>query len=240
MMLVFGVVAVILLATALASGIVERFPLSFPLMFLGLKLVLGKQGFGAIELGTHDQILEVTATPTLALVLFLDTAQLQIKELGPLARPVPHFGLWNRIGNQPGNSAVGVADRIRLGHSVHKRCHSGVDRSGCSSRNSERPPNSPFRAPGSEDRGKYERHCGTLRDSRANRRRNRRCGRRRAVGVVSPETAGARPGNRVCYWRCWRMVHAPTTKPMAAHIGKKRVVATFVDLFIVRPKPTVM
>ncbi|GEM_PF-5320402 len=35
------------------------------------------------------------------------------------------------------------------------------------------------------------------------------------------------------------MNHAPTTKPMAAHIGKKRVVATFVDLFIVRPKPTV-
>jgi NhaP-type Na+/H+ or K+/H+ antiporter len=82
MMLVFGVVTVILLVTALASGIVERFPLSFPLMFLGLKLVLGKQGFGAIELGPHDQILEVTAALTLALVLFLDAAQLQIKELG--------------------------------------------------------------------------------------------------------------------------------------------------------------
>ena len=82
MMLVFGVVAVILLVTALASGIVERFPLSFPLMFLGQGLVLGKQGFGAIELGSHDQILEVTATLTLALVIFLDAAQLQIKELG--------------------------------------------------------------------------------------------------------------------------------------------------------------
>ena len=82
MMLVFGVVAVILLATALASGIIERFPLSFPLMFLGLKLVLGKQGFGANELRPHDQILEVTATLTLAPVLFLDAAQLQIKELG--------------------------------------------------------------------------------------------------------------------------------------------------------------
>ena len=82
MMLVFGVVAVILLATALAPGIIERFPLSFPLMFLGLKLVLGKQGFGANELRPHDQILEVTATLTLAPVLFLDAAQLQIKELG--------------------------------------------------------------------------------------------------------------------------------------------------------------
>ncbi|MCH8309373.1 MAG: hypothetical protein IIB17_02605 [Chloroflexi bacterium] len=59
MLLVFGVIAVILLVTALASGIVERSPLSFPLMFLGLGLVLGKQGFGAIELGPHDQVLEV-------------------------------------------------------------------------------------------------------------------------------------------------------------------------------------
>ena len=82
MLLVFGVIAVILLVTALASGIVERSPLSFPLMFLGLGLVLGKQGFGAIELGPHDQVLEVTATLTLALVLFLDAAQLQLDELG--------------------------------------------------------------------------------------------------------------------------------------------------------------
>jgi len=56
--MVFGVVAVILLVTALASGIVERFPLSFSPMFLGLKLVLGKQGFGANELRPHAQILE--------------------------------------------------------------------------------------------------------------------------------------------------------------------------------------
>ena len=78
----FGVVAVILLVTALASGIVERFPLSFSPMFLGLKLVLGKQGFGANELGPHDHNLEVNATLTLALVLFLDAAKLQIKERG--------------------------------------------------------------------------------------------------------------------------------------------------------------
>ena len=78
----FGVIAVILLVTALASGIVERSPLSFPLMFLGLGLILGKQGFGAIELGPHDQILEVTATLTLSLVLFLDAAQLQVEEMG--------------------------------------------------------------------------------------------------------------------------------------------------------------
>ena len=81
-LLVFGVIAVILIVTALASGIVERSPLSFPLMFLGLGLVLGEQGFGAIELGPHDQALEVTATLTLSLVLFLDAAQLQVEEMG--------------------------------------------------------------------------------------------------------------------------------------------------------------
>lgn len=79
---VFGVVGAILTISALASGIVERSPLSFPLMFLGLGLALGGGGLGALEIGPHDQILEVVATLTLALVLFLDAAKLQVAELG--------------------------------------------------------------------------------------------------------------------------------------------------------------
>jgi len=35
-LLIFGVIAVVLTVTALASGLVERSPLSFPLIFLGL------------------------------------------------------------------------------------------------------------------------------------------------------------------------------------------------------------
>ena len=80
--LVFGLIAVILLVTALASGLVERSPLSFPLIFLGLGFLVGERGLGLISMGPHDPVLEVVATLTLALVLFLDAVNLQIEELG--------------------------------------------------------------------------------------------------------------------------------------------------------------
>ena len=80
--LVFGVVAVVLTVTALASGLVERSPLSFPLMFLGLGFLLGSRGFDVLDVGPHSPVLEVVATLTLALVLFLDAVKLQVTELG--------------------------------------------------------------------------------------------------------------------------------------------------------------
>jgi len=80
--LVLGVIAIVLTVTALASGLVERSPLSFPLMFLGLGFLLGSRGFAALEVGPHSPVLEVVATLTLALVLFLDAVKLQVDELG--------------------------------------------------------------------------------------------------------------------------------------------------------------
>ena len=80
--LVFGVIAVVLTVTALASGLVERSPLSFPLIFLGLGFLLGGRGFDVLDVGPHSAFLEVVATLTLALVLFLDAVKLQITELG--------------------------------------------------------------------------------------------------------------------------------------------------------------
>jgi NhaP-type Na+/H+ or K+/H+ antiporter len=80
--LIIGVIAVVLTVTALASGLVERSPLSFPMMFLGLGFLLGRGGLGAIDIGPHSPLLEVVATLTLALVLFLDAVKLQIDELG--------------------------------------------------------------------------------------------------------------------------------------------------------------
>jgi NhaP-type Na+/H+ or K+/H+ antiporter len=99
----FAVIAAVLTVTALASGLVERSPLSFPFAFIALGLVLGGGGFGAIELGPHDEILEIVATFTLSLVLFLDAVKLQLKELGsrwpvPLLVLGPGTGLIIALG----------------------------------------------------------------------------------------------------------------------------------------------
>lgn len=67
----FGLVALVLIATGLISGIAERSPMSLSLMFLGLGLALGGGGLGVIELNPYDELLKVVATLTLSLVLFL-------------------------------------------------------------------------------------------------------------------------------------------------------------------------
>ena len=80
--LAFGIVAIVMTITALTSGLVERSPLSSPLMFLALGFILGEGVLGVVEMGPHDLFLEVVATLTLCLVLFLDATKLQIDELG--------------------------------------------------------------------------------------------------------------------------------------------------------------
>lgn len=80
--LVSALIAGLLITTALASGLVERSPLTFPLIFLGLGLVLGDLGLGAVDIQSHDLILEIVATLTLCLVLFLDAVNLDVDELG--------------------------------------------------------------------------------------------------------------------------------------------------------------
>ncbi len=77
----FALIAIVLLATPLVSGLVDRSPLSFAFLFLLLGLSIGEGGLGLVELDAHDEILEIVATLTLALVLFLDAVKLQIEEL---------------------------------------------------------------------------------------------------------------------------------------------------------------
>ncbi len=69
--------AVVLTISALAAGLVERAPLSFPMLFLGLGFLLGPGGVELIDIGVHDPLLELVATLTLALVLFLDAVNLE-------------------------------------------------------------------------------------------------------------------------------------------------------------------
>ena len=58
----FGLVAIVLTVSALASGVVERAPISFPIIFLGIGLLLGERGLGVIQVGPHDRTLEVVAS----------------------------------------------------------------------------------------------------------------------------------------------------------------------------------
>ncbi|MCH7735898.1 MAG: cation:proton antiporter [Chloroflexi bacterium] len=104
--LIFGVIAVVLTVTALTSGLVERSPLSFPLIFLGLGFLLGGRGFDVLDVGPHSPFLEVVATLTLALVLFLDAVKLQVAELGkrwlvPALILGPGTGLIIAVGALP-------------------------------------------------------------------------------------------------------------------------------------------
>ncbi|HYZ03501.1 MAG TPA: cation:proton antiporter [Rubrobacter sp.] len=76
-----GLVAIVLTVSALASGIVERAPLSFPIIFLGLGFLIGEWGFGLLTLSPEDHTLEAIAILTLALVLFLDAVRMEAEEL---------------------------------------------------------------------------------------------------------------------------------------------------------------
>jgi sodium/hydrogen antiporter len=78
----FALVAVVLVVSGLASGIIERAPLSFPIIFLGLGFLLGPHGVGLLAIGPEDPELEAIAFLVLALVLFLDAMRLRIAEIG--------------------------------------------------------------------------------------------------------------------------------------------------------------
>ena len=81
-MLAFGIGAAVLMGAGLVSGVIERSPLSFPLLYLGLGFALSPAGFDVLDLEPEEPILEAVATLTLALVLFLDAVRLQVEELG--------------------------------------------------------------------------------------------------------------------------------------------------------------
>ena len=75
----FALLAIVLTVAALASGIVDRSPISYPIIFLGIGLLLGRTGVVRIDLFSPG--LEAVATLSLALVLFLDAVRLDVNEL---------------------------------------------------------------------------------------------------------------------------------------------------------------
>jgi NhaP-type Na+/H+ or K+/H+ antiporter len=73
----FALMAVVLTVSALMAGVIERAPLSFPMLFVGLGFLLGPHALDIADIGIHDPALEIVATLTLALVLFLDAVNLE-------------------------------------------------------------------------------------------------------------------------------------------------------------------
>ena len=90
----FGLIAGVLVVSALAAGLVERAPLSFPMLFLGLGFLLGDRGLQLISIGLESSVLEVVAVVALALVLFLDAINLDSPSCG--ATGWSRFWCWGR------------------------------------------------------------------------------------------------------------------------------------------------
>ncbi|MDE3228968.1 MAG: cation:proton antiporter, partial [Chloroflexota bacterium] len=77
----FAILAFVLTGAALASGIIDRIPLSLPIIFLGLGFLLGPGALNVVRLTPQNPILIAVATVNLALVLFLDAARFDLDEL---------------------------------------------------------------------------------------------------------------------------------------------------------------
>ncbi|MGH2838920.1 MAG: cation:proton antiporter [Thermoleophilaceae bacterium] len=74
----FAIAATVLTVSALFAGVVARAPLSFPILFLALGLLLGDGATGAVEIDLDSEFLRAVAFATLALVLFLDAINLEL------------------------------------------------------------------------------------------------------------------------------------------------------------------
>jgi NhaP-type Na+/H+ or K+/H+ antiporter len=82
LVLPFALLAVVLMLSGLVSGVVERAPLSVPIVFLGLGLALGEGGTGLLHVDVHNQALQIVGVISLAFVLFLDAVNLRFDEAG--------------------------------------------------------------------------------------------------------------------------------------------------------------
>jgi NhaP-type Na+/H+ or K+/H+ antiporter len=75
------VIAVTVIAFALVSGRLERSPVTLPMAFALVGLLIGPQWLGWIEIPRDSPVLHVLAEVTLILVLFTDAARIDLKLL---------------------------------------------------------------------------------------------------------------------------------------------------------------
>jgi sodium/hydrogen antiporter len=77
----FAVGAIVLSVSALLAGVIDRVPISFPVIFLTLGLALGDGLTAAAPVDLEDDALQGVAFATLALVLFLDAINLDLANI---------------------------------------------------------------------------------------------------------------------------------------------------------------
>lgn len=75
-----ALVGVVILVSALLSGLIERSGLPQVAVFLGLGAALGPAGLGVLNITLDSPVLRVVATLSLSLVLFTDAVTLNIRE----------------------------------------------------------------------------------------------------------------------------------------------------------------
>ena len=76
-----AIIGVVIVVSALLSGLIERSGLPQVAVFLGLGAILGPVGLGVLNISLDSPALRVVATLSLALVLFTDAVSLNIAEV---------------------------------------------------------------------------------------------------------------------------------------------------------------
>src|ERR1044071_7282413 len=76
-----ALVGIVILISALLSGLIERSGLPQVAVLLGLGAALGPAGLGVLDVTLESPTLRIVATLSLALVLFTDALTLDINEV---------------------------------------------------------------------------------------------------------------------------------------------------------------
>ena len=81
LVLVMGAIGLVVVASGLVSGFVERLPISQVLVFVVLGVVVGPWGLGVFALGIDSPAVQSLATVSLTLVLFTDAIKINLGQL---------------------------------------------------------------------------------------------------------------------------------------------------------------
>src|SRR4051794_12760611 len=76
-----ALIGVVIVVSALLSGLVEKTGLPQVAVFLGLGAAIGPAGLSLIDVDLHSPILRVVGTLSLVLVLFTDAVSLNLSEV---------------------------------------------------------------------------------------------------------------------------------------------------------------